>query len=181
MYADPVGGRSQFTDNAATVCELSTGASTIARSAGSADRQPETRQTMNTLRNTGQRTPQNAPFARRVMLGTACAALAELAAQIEAVLTEALAPGSIRWDAGGVDVPPTAAVAAVRIPGRDDVLVGVGENVDGTPVEADAPFPVAHLATSLVGTVAFQLIDEGVLDPARTVDEWMPTLPTPTG
>jgi CubicO group peptidase (beta-lactamase class C family) len=101
----------------------------------------------------------------------------ELAAQIEAVLTEMLEPGSIRWDASGVDVPPTAAVAAVRIPGRDDVLVAIGENVDGTPVDADAPFAVSNLATSLVGTVAFQLIDEGVLDPARTVDEWMPTLP----
>jgi CubicO group peptidase (beta-lactamase class C family) len=192
---------------------------------------------MNTLRNTGQRTPQNAPFARRVMLGTACAALAvaavgcgddatdevatatdvttaeaaqtattsdppttaapttnppepppttteeapdpniELAAQIAEMLTEALAPGSIGWDRFGVDVPPTAMVAAVRVPGRDDVVVAVGENIDGTPVDADAPFGLAHLATSLVKTVAFQLIDEGVLDPARTVDEWVPTLP----
>jgi CubicO group peptidase (beta-lactamase class C family) len=101
----------------------------------------------------------------------------ELAAQIEAVLAEALAPGSISWTAYGADVPATAAVAAVRIPGRDDVLVAVGENVDGTPVDADAPFLAAHLATSLVGTVAFQLIDEGVLDPALTVDKWVPTLP----
>jgi CubicO group peptidase (beta-lactamase class C family) len=101
----------------------------------------------------------------------------ELAARIEAVLTDALAPGSISWTAYGADVPATAAVAAVRIPGRDDVLVAAGENVDGTPVEADAPFLAAHLTTSLVGTVAFQLIDEGVLDPARTVDEWVPTLP----
>jgi CubicO group peptidase (beta-lactamase class C family) len=197
---------------------------------------------MNTLRNTGQRTPQNAPFARRVMLGTACAALAilavacgddadddatddvttatdvttteaaqtvttsdpptttapttdppepppttaeeapdpniELAAQIEEMLTEALAPGSIRWvGSSGVEVPATAAVAAVRIPGRDDLLVAAGENIDGTPVEPDAPFPVSHLAVSLVRTVAFQLIDEGVLDPALTVDQWAPALP----
>jgi CubicO group peptidase (beta-lactamase class C family) len=101
----------------------------------------------------------------------------ELAAQIEEMLTEALAPGSIRWDRFGVDVPPTAMVAAVRVPGRDDVVVAVGENIDGTPVDADAPFGLAHLATSLVKTVAFQLIDEGVLDPARTVDEWVPALP----
>ena len=101
----------------------------------------------------------------------------ELAAQIEAVLADAIAPGSIRWDASGVDVPPTAAVAAVRIPGRDDVLVAVGENVDGTPAEADAPFPVASLTESLVRTVAFQLVDEGVLDPTLTVDQWVPTLP----
>lgn len=192
---------------------------------------------MFTLRNTSTRTPQTAPFARRVMLGAACAALAvaavacgddttddittatdvttteaaqtvttgdppttaapttdppepppttaeeapdpnvELAGQIEDVLTEALAPGSIRWDTGGVDVPATAVVAAVRVPGRDDVLVAVGENVDGTPAEADAPTSLAHLATSLVGTVAFQLIDEGVLDPTLTVDQWVPTLP----
>ena len=101
----------------------------------------------------------------------------DLADDIEAVLTDALAPGAIGWSANGVEVPPTAIVAAVRIPGRDDVLVAVGENVDGSPAEADAPFPVATLTTSLVRTVALQLVDEGVLDRTATVDEWVPTLP----
>ena len=101
----------------------------------------------------------------------------DLAADIEAVLADALAPGAIGWTANGVEVPPTAIVAAVRIPGRDDVLVAVGENVDGSPAEADAPFSVATLTTSLVRTVALQLVDEGVLDPTATVDEWVPTLP----
>jgi CubicO group peptidase (beta-lactamase class C family) len=101
----------------------------------------------------------------------------ELAAQIEGVLTSAIAPGAMSWNANGVDIPPTAAVAAVRIPGRDDVLVAVGENVDGTAVEADAPFSVATLTESVVRTVAFQLIDEGTLDPTLTVDQWAPTLP----
>jgi CubicO group peptidase (beta-lactamase class C family) len=101
----------------------------------------------------------------------------ELSAQIEALLSDAIAPGSIRWDASGVDVPATAAIAAVRIPGRDDVLVAVGENVDGSPAEADAPFPVASLTGSLVRTVAFQLIDAGVLDPTLTVDQWAATVP----
>jgi CubicO group peptidase (beta-lactamase class C family) len=101
----------------------------------------------------------------------------ELAAHIEAVLAKAIAPGSIRWDLSGVDVPPTAAVAAVRIPGRDDVLVAVGDNVDGSPAEAGAPFPVGPLTDSLVRTVAFQLIDDGLLNPALTVDQWVPTLP----
>ena len=101
----------------------------------------------------------------------------DLAAEIEAVLADTLAPGAIGWSANGVEVPPTAIVAAVRIPGRNDVLVAVGENVDGSPAEADAPFPVATLTTSLVRTVALQLVDEGVLDPTATVDEWVPTLP----
>ena len=101
----------------------------------------------------------------------------ELAAQIEAVLTEAIAPGSIHWNLSGPDVPPTAAVAAVRIPGRDDLMVAVGDNVDGTPAEAGAPFPVGPLTDSLVRTVAFQLVDEGALDPTLTVDHWVPTLP----
>ena len=101
----------------------------------------------------------------------------ELAAQVEAVLANAIAPGSIAWNSSGVDAPATAAVAAVRIPGRDDVLVAVGDNVDGTPAEADAPFAVGDLTTNLVRTVAFQLIDEGVLDPTLTVDQWVPTLP----
>ena len=93
------------------------------------------------------------------------------------MLANAIAPGSIRWNSSGVDAPATAAVAAVRIPGRDDVLVAVGDNLDGTPAEADAPIPVGDLTTNLVRTVAFQLIDEGVLDPTLTVDQWVPTLP----
>jgi D-alanyl-D-alanine carboxypeptidase len=101
----------------------------------------------------------------------------KLAEQIEALLTDAIAPGSIAWDASGVDVPPTAAVVAVRIPGHDDVLVAVGENLDGSPPEAEAPFFVAGLTESLVRTVAFQMVDEGVLDPTLTVDQWAPTLP----
>lgn len=101
----------------------------------------------------------------------------ELAVWVEALLADAIAPGTIRWDASGVDIPPTAAVAAVRIPGHEDVLVAVGENVDGSPAEADAPFSVASLTESLVRTVAFQLIDDGVLDPTLTVDQWAPTLP----
>jgi CubicO group peptidase (beta-lactamase class C family) len=101
----------------------------------------------------------------------------ELAAQIEAVLAEAIAPGSIRWDANGVDIPPTASVAAVRIPGRDDVVVAVGKDVDGSPAVAGAPIPVAGLTESLVRTVAFQMVDEGLLDPTLTVDRWAPTMP----
>ena len=101
----------------------------------------------------------------------------EVAVWVEAALTEAISPGFIRWDAAGVDIPATAAVASVRIPGRDDVLVAVGENVDGSPAAADAPFGVASLTESLVRSVAFQLVDDGVLDPTLTVDQWAPTLP----
>jgi CubicO group peptidase (beta-lactamase class C family) len=42
---------------------------------------------------------------------------------------------------------------------------------------ADAPFPAAGLAESLTRTVAFQLLDEGTLDPTATVDQWAPTVP----
>ena len=101
----------------------------------------------------------------------------ELTAQIEAVLTDAIAPGSIRWDSSGIEAPPTAAVAAVRIPGRDDVLVAVGTNVDGTPTEADAPYHVGTLGDSLVRSVAFRMVDDGVLDPTSTVERWVPTYP----
>jgi CubicO group peptidase (beta-lactamase class C family) len=101
----------------------------------------------------------------------------EIEADIEAVLANALAPGAIGWTQNGVDMPPTAIVAAVRIPGRDDVLVGVGENTDGTPVDATAPFSVATLTTSLVRTVALQLVDDGTLDTAATVDQWAPSAP----
>ncbi len=103
----------------------------------------------------------------------------EVALWVETVLADAIAPGSIQWDfdSPGVEIPATAAVAAVRIPGRDDVVVAVGENVDGSPAQADAPFPVSVLTESLVRGVAFQLIDAGVLDPTLTVDQWVPELP----
>jgi CubicO group peptidase (beta-lactamase class C family) len=100
-----------------------------------------------------------------------------LTAGIEDILRAALAPGSIRWENQGVNAPATAAVAAVRIPGRTDVLVAVGANPDGSPAEADAPFLVGSLVDSLVRTIAFQMVDEGLLDPTLTVDEWVPTLP----
>lgn len=93
------------------------------------------------------------------------------------MLADAIMSGSFRWDADGVAVPPTAAVAAVRVPGREDVVVGVGADVDGTAADVEAPFPVAGLAESFVRTIAFQLIDQGTLDPTLTVDRWIPSLP----
>jgi CubicO group peptidase (beta-lactamase class C family) len=62
------------------------------------------------------------------------------------------------------------------MPGRDDVLVAVGEHVDGSPADAAAPFFASGLTESLMRTVAFQLIDEGVLDPSLPVDQWLPTM-----
>ena len=114
---------------------------------------------------TAPETMSPATSATPVTTGPARSSDAALSARIESVLTDAIAPGSISWDLSGVDAPATAAVAAVRIPGRDDVLVAVGQNVDGSPAEADAPFFAGTLTESLVRTVAFQLVDEGVLDP----------------
>ena len=59
--------------------------------------------------------------------------------------------GAHRCDRTGVDPPGTPSASMSQpprrsrrcaFPGRDDVLVAVGDNVDGTPAEADAPFPV---------------------------------------
>lgn len=101
----------------------------------------------------------------------------DLAAQVEGVLGELIGSTATGWDGRTPEPPATAAVAAIRIPGRSDLLVAVGENVDGTPTVADARFLAAGLAESLTRSVAYQLIDEGVLDPAATVDRWEPALP----
>src|SRR5262245_17703345 len=104
-------------------------------------------------------------------------ATAALESQIQTILDLALAPGAIGWNCCGADAPPTGVNAAVRIPGRDDVVVAAGTNVDGTPFEPNAPYPTGSLQPSLVNTVAWQLVDEGTLDLDATIDAWLPDLP----
>lgn len=98
-------------------------------------------------------------------------------AEIQALLEGVLAPGAIAWDCCGADGPPTGASVAVRIPGRDDIVAVAGVNVTGTPVDEGDRFQAGTLNESVLGTIAWQLVDEGVLDPAATIDQWRPDLP----
>ena len=97
----------------------------------------------------------------------------QLIDEIEGLLDAAMAPGAIAWDCCGADAPPTGAVAAVRRPGEPDVVVTWGTSVDGTAYDGAAPFNVAGLTSSLVATLGFQLVDDGTLDPAATIERWL--------
>ena len=103
----------------------------------------------------------------------------DVAAQVETVLADAIAPGAIGWSVNGVDVPPTAMVAAVRTPGRADVVVAVGENLDGSPAQAGGPFSVASLTTSLVRTIALQLVDAAKRNQVTEIMDHDPLPPAP--
>jgi CubicO group peptidase (beta-lactamase class C family) len=100
-----------------------------------------------------------------------------LESEITSILEAAMEPGAIDWSREGVPGEPTAVTAGVRMEGRDDVLVVVGTQVDGSTATASDPVPVAALTGALVRTIALQLVDEGVLDPGATVDEWAPGMP----
>ena len=95
----------------------------------------------------------------------------------QAILDAALRPDEIDWNCCGVDAPATGISAIVRVPGHDDLLLASGENLDGTPFDPHQTFIAGSLSLSVVQTLAWQLIDEGVLDPAATVDRWRSDLP----
>ena len=94
--------------------------------------------------------------------------------EIQGLLDAALEDPAIAWDPSGIDAPPTGASVAVRLPDHDDIVLASGESVDGTPFDPEAPFNIGGVTESFVQTVAYQLIDEGLLDPTATVDRWLP-------
>jgi CubicO group peptidase (beta-lactamase class C family) len=101
----------------------------------------------------------------------------DLETAVTEILEAAMEAGAIDWSRSGVQAPPTAVTAGVRMDGRDDVLVVVGEQVDGSPATATDPVPVSSLTGALSRTIALQLVDEGLLDPSATVDAWAPDMP----
>jgi CubicO group peptidase (beta-lactamase class C family) len=100
-----------------------------------------------------------------------------LEAEITALLEAAMEPGAIDWTREGDAGDPTAVTAGVRMDGRDDVLVVVGTQADGTEAMATDPLSVGPLTGALARTIALQLVDEGILDPTATVDAWVPAMP----
>ena len=97
--------------------------------------------------------------------------------EIQGLLDGALEDPAFAWDGEGVDAPPTGASVAVRLPDHDDIVLASGESVDGTPFDPEAAFNIGGVTESFVQTVAYQLIDEGLLDPTATVDQWLPAQP----
>jgi D-alanyl-D-alanine carboxypeptidase len=97
--------------------------------------------------------------------------------EIQGLLDAALEDPAVAWNPSGIDAPPTGASVAVRLPDHDDIVLASGESVDGTPFDPEAPFNIGGITESLVQTVAYQLIDEGRLDPTATIDRWLPNQP----
>ena len=101
----------------------------------------------------------------------------DLSAEIQAIIDASMRPGALQWNCCGADGPPTGVSVAVRAPGIDDILLAAGTNVDGTPFSTSGSFNLGSNSQSVLRTLAYQLLDDGVLDPAATVDTWLPTMP----
>ena len=97
---------------------------------------------------------------------------------IEQMLAASLT--DIAWDCCGADGTPTGAAIAIRMPGADDVLISTGSELDGTPFDPTAPFLASNIGRSLVQSVAYVLVDSGLLDPTATIDTWVPQMPDAT-
>jgi CubicO group peptidase (beta-lactamase class C family) len=97
---------------------------------------------------------------------------AELRAALQAIADQALEPGSIEWTA-----PASGVSVGVRLPDGREVLVASGETVDGAPFDPTAPFSASTLGWEAALTVATALVAEGTLDPAATIDAWLPNQP----
>ncbi len=97
---------------------------------------------------------------------------------IEQMLAASLT--DIPWNCCGAEGAPTGAAIAIRMPGADDILISTGSELDGAPFDPTAPFLAANLGTGLVQSVAYRLIDSGLLDPNATIDTWAPQMPDAT-
>jgi len=102
---------------------------------------------------------------------------ATVSTAVQTLIDGVMKPGAIAWDCCGANGPATGLSIAVRTPGHEDLLLATGTNVDGTPATTTASFNVGGLTVSMVRTLAFQLIDEGKLDPTAPVSTWLPEQP----
>ena len=102
----------------------------------------------------------------------------QLSAAIQDIIDASLAPGAIDWNCCGVDLPPTGVIVGVRVPGRPDILLAAGSNLDdGTALDPTASFSTANLGYSIVAEIGMKLVADGTLDPDATIDAWLPDAP----
>ena len=57
------------------------------------------------------------------------------------------------------------------------MLISTGSELGGAPFDPKAPFLASNLGRSLVQSVAYRLVDSGVLDPTATIEAWVPRMP----
>jgi CubicO group peptidase (beta-lactamase class C family) len=110
--------------------------------------------------------------------GTEAADDDQLAATIQEIIDASLVPGAIDWDCCGENLPATGVIVGVRVPGRADILLASGTYLDdGTPLDPTASFSTANLGYSIVAEIGLKLVADGTLDPAATIDAWLPDAP----
>lgn len=100
-----------------------------------------------------------------------------LAEEIQSIIDASMQPGALDWACCGADGPPTGVSVAVRIPGRDDILLASGTNVDGTPFLPTGSFNLGTDSHAVLLALGYQLVDDGLLDPTATVAQWLPSMP----
>ncbi len=75
--------------------------------------------------------------------------------------------------------PATGVMLGVRVPGQPDLVIATG--IDGpsgsAPLDPEGRFLASFVSTDFTTMVALRLIDEGLLDPAATLDTWVPDYP----
>ena len=101
----------------------------------------------------------------------------DLAALVQPIIDASLEPGALDWNCCGVDIPATSVRLGVHVDGYDDVLLASGSRLDGTPALATDPFPGDSLGHGLVRQATLALIADGTIDPAATIDQWLPEQP----
>ena len=101
-----------------------------------------------------------------------------MAPRVQAILDASLQAGALDWTLHDVSVPASGADIAIRVPGFPDLILSAGTEVDGvTKYNTDATFSASNIGSSITQDLAFQLIRDGVLDPAAPLSTWFPDYP----
>jgi CubicO group peptidase (beta-lactamase class C family) len=110
--------------------------------------------------------------------GTSAVDSDELAAAIQGIIDASMVPGALSWNGHGADVSPTGVLVGVRVPGRPDILLASGTNLDdGRALDPTASFSTANLGYGIVAEIGLKLVADGTLDRDATINAWLPDTP----
>jgi CubicO group peptidase (beta-lactamase class C family) len=104
----------------------------------------------------------------------------DLATAIQQIIDSSIVPGAIEWDCCGLELPPTGVIVGVRVPGRPDIVLASGTDLDGAPLDPSASFSTGALGHSVIAQLGLELVADGTLDPDATIDAWLPASPNAT-
>jgi CubicO group peptidase (beta-lactamase class C family) len=104
--------------------------------------------------------------APKVARGDACVAKARVARQVTAIVRRAMRAERQK-----------AVIYSVRIDGRDVVTAAEGESMTGVPATPAMSWRIGSIAFAMLGTLALQLQEDGVVDLDAPIARWRPELP----